>query len=295
MRNIKNILTVAVFAAVIGFTAVTVQAQNCTDTDYNCIVTKITKEIAADPTDLEAYFFRGQAFTNLAKYDAAISDFTKYIASKPANKRDLADGYNERGIAYKRKGDIKLAIADYESAIANDSGEGYFYNNLGMAQELDGRVDVAIVNYKLAVIMSPNYGQAYIGLGNALFTKKDSFGAIAAFTKAIEINANEAEAYYNRSRVLGQGRQFLKAIADLDKYISLNVTNPTHRADGFMLRGANYSLLANYTQAIKDLTTAIEINPNQPLSYTIRAHCYRELNKIPLAIADEAKAASLKK
>ena len=71
-----------------------------------------------------------------------------------------------RGIAHRRKGQIKKAISDYTKAIE----------------------------------LNPNHYSAYYNRGIAYFQDKDQISkAIADFTKTIEIDPRYAKAYYNRA------------------------------------------------------------------------------------------------
>jgi len=56
---------------------------------------------AAEP-DLQALFDRANEHFNEGRYDRAIEDYSVVIAKMP----DLIEAYNNRGIAYYRKGDM---------------------------------------------------------------------------------------------------------------------------------------------------------------------------------------------
>ncbi len=126
-------------------------------------------------------------------------------------------------------------------------------------------------------------------------SRNDNVNAFADFTKAIQIDPNEAEAYYNRAVIQNSRKNYIKAIADYDKYISLNTSNIAYLADGYLNRGIVYFDTGDLTQALKDISAAVDLAPNDPKTYKARAIIYRKQNKIELAVVDERKAASLTK
>jgi tetratricopeptide (TPR) repeat protein len=60
------------------------------------------------------------------------------------------DAYINRGIAYRRQGKYKLAIADYHRAISIDDNNGDAYYALGLTYAQLGNQQAAIASYHLA-------------------------------------------------------------------------------------------------------------------------------------------------
>lgn len=235
------------------------QDTGCEATNYQCKVDFYTKQLTANPQDFESYYNRGVAYHNLHRENDAIADFTVYINSKPTNKEYLADGYDGRANAYKALSDYKNALADYNAAL---------------------------LNYVSTVYLN-NRGNCYMAMG-------DNANALADYNQAIQLDPKDAEPYYNRAKVFSSQKLYSKAIADLDIYVELNKTNIPFLADGYQNRSLAYSNLGNTTQALKDISSAIDLDPNVASRFKNRAILYRKLGKIALAEADEKKAASLK-
>src|SRR5262249_46515108 len=80
------------------------------------IVAAMTAIIVRDPTNAQAYFRRGNAWSNLRDYAQARLDLDRVIALEPDN----ALAYNNRGIAFLCTGDVQAAIDDLCRAIALD-------------------------------------------------------------------------------------------------------------------------------------------------------------------------------
>src|SRR3989442_14552721 len=78
------------------------------------IVAAMTALITRDPTNAQAYFRRGNAWSNLRDYARAKDDLDRAIALEPGN----ALAYNNRGIASLCTGNAAAAIGDLCRAIA---------------------------------------------------------------------------------------------------------------------------------------------------------------------------------
>ena len=72
----------------------------------------LTEAIKYDKNNFEAFYYRGCARVNAAKYDEAIEDFEKAIELKP----DYADAYFNLGRTYYMKHDEDKACEYYKLA-----------------------------------------------------------------------------------------------------------------------------------------------------------------------------------
>ena len=122
----------------------------------------------------------------------AIERYTQAIKLNPQMFR----AYNNRGNAYRRKGDNDRAIADYDKAIELNPDYTRAYNNRGNAYRRKGDNDRAIADYDKAIELNPDYTRAYNNRGNAYRRKGDNDRAIADYDKAIELNPD-----YTRSPI----------------------------------------------------------------------------------------------
>ncbi|MBK7704699.1 MAG: tetratricopeptide repeat protein [Acidobacteria bacterium] len=184
----------------------------------------------------------------------AIADFNKVLELDPAD----ALAFNNRGFAYRRMGNTKLAIADFTKAIElfGNSPMAYLsYFNRGLARCLEGCSELALADYNKAIQLNPNFAEAYVERGSA----------------------------YDRN-----GR-FELALADYDKSIQLKPENP----QAYNGRGWIYHQQRLFDQAITEYTTAIRIKPDFATAYCNRGFAYAEIGKYDLAIADDTKALEL--
>src|SRR5215471_914599 len=73
----------------------------------------------------------------------------------------LAEAFNNRGVAYEKKGEYDRAILDYDQAIKlKPSAEGYYFNR-GNAQLGKGHYDRAIDDYNQAIKLKADFAPAF--------------------------------------------------------------------------------------------------------------------------------------
>ena len=131
--------------------------------------------------------------------DVAIAACTRAINSS-AGRQDpkYAQAYYNRGNAYSNKGDTDRAIADYTAAIQLDPTYANAYYNRGNGYSNKGDTARAIADYSEAIRLEPTYANAYYNRGNAYGNKDYTHRAIADYTETIRLDPTYANAYLNR-------------------------------------------------------------------------------------------------
>ena len=104
-------------------------------------------------------------YGNDPNLDARIAACTRQIALGKWQGHGLAIWYNNRGNAYRSKGDIDRAIADYSEAIHLDPKYASPYNGRGNVYQDKKDYDRAIADYDQAIRLDPKYALAYNGRG----------------------------------------------------------------------------------------------------------------------------------
>jgi tetratricopeptide (TPR) repeat protein len=92
----------------------------------------------------------------------------------------------------------------------------------------------------------------------------------------------DAVAYNNRAILYSQINQYDSAIRDLTTAIEIDSKD----ADLYFNRADVYMKKASWNEAINDLTQAISLNPNFEKAYAQRGVCFARLNKHTEAAAD---------
>ena len=109
----------------------------------------------------------------------------------------LAEAFNNRGVAYRVKGDHERAIQDYGQAIKLNAKFAAAYINRGVAYDHKGDYDRAIADYEQALKLKPS-AEGHFNRGNAHLAKREYDRAIDDYNQAIKLKADFAAAFDNR-------------------------------------------------------------------------------------------------
>lgn len=123
--------------------------------------------------------------------DVAIDGCTALIQSGKETRLSLATVYSNRGAAYKTKGDLDRALADYNKAIEIYPEFANAYNNRGLIYAQKDDYDRAIADYNKAIEL--NQKLVFLAYGNRgiIYEKKgDNARAIADYRHALSLEPN---------------------------------------------------------------------------------------------------------
>ena len=145
------------------------------------------------------------------------------------------------------------------------------YNNRGNAYKSKGDQDHALADYNAAIAVSPQFAVAYYNRGIFYFDKGDYANAIADYNRTIVIAAEICRGLQQPRQYLREdGRHESRADADLSEAIALNPNDTgayKNRADVYTKRG-------DFDRAIADYDQIIEINPRLMPAYVGRSVAY---------------------
>jgi tetratricopeptide (TPR) repeat protein/S1-C subfamily serine protease len=159
------------------------------------------------------YVNRGSLYSDLQKYELALSDYNKAININP----NFALAYYNRGLLYSDQKKYDLALSDYDKAIEiNPNYADAYYNRGNLYYDLQ-KYDLALSDYSKAIELNRSYAIAYYNRGLLYFNQQKYELALADWNKAIRINPNYANAYNNRGVLYALTREFPKALADAEK------------------------------------------------------------------------------
>jgi tetratricopeptide (TPR) repeat protein len=193
----------------------------------------------------------GKDCVQTADLDLAIKGCTAIITRENETRGNRARAYNDRGEAYRFKGEHDRAIADYGRALELDPNCTEAYNNRGLAYWYEGEHDRAIADLGRAIA---DYGRAY------------------------ELNPTHPDYW----AYCGKGKHE-RAIADyfhhvLAPYLKL--------ADAYYNRGNAYLDEGEYGRAIADYSRALELHPKFYYAYNKRGHAHFDTGDFAKASAD---------
>lgn len=114
---------------------------------------------------------------------------TRMINAATSRDKPLAALYRARGNWHQKKGELDLALGDYNSAIKFESKNAESYDYRGDIYRQKGDLDRALSDYDRASKLDPNYVSAYYGRGRVFEMKKDIDKAREAYTATIKMTA----------------------------------------------------------------------------------------------------------
>jgi tetratricopeptide (TPR) repeat protein len=170
----------------------------------------------------------------------------------------LAEAFNNRGVAYRVKGDHERAIQDYGQAIKLNTKFAAAYINRGVAYDYKGDYDRAIVDYEQALKLKPS-AEGHFNRGNAHLAKREYDRAIDDYNQAIKLKADFAAAFDNRCWARAVVGILKPALADCNQALRLMPKN----AATLDSRGFVYLKMSQFDAAVSDYDAALRINPKR--------------------------------
>ncbi len=150
--------------------------------------------------------------------EVAIQIYDQALELKP----DLAEVWNNRGVALTRLQRYHEAIASYESAIQLRDHYADAWNNRGVALGKLHHYDAAILSYQKAIEFKPNYMDAWNNRGFALAKVQKYDEAISAYNKAAKIRPDFYRIWYNKARCYAVQGHVELSLENLKRAIRLN-------------------------------------------------------------------------
>jgi len=168
----------------------------------------------------------------------------------------LAEAFNNRGAAYRAKGDYDRAIADYAQAIKLNSKLSAAFSNRGVAYDKKGDYDHAIADYDQAIKLKPT-PETYFNRGNAYLGKSQYASAIDDYNQALKMKSDFAPALDNRCWARAVVGIVKPALADCNEALRLmpgNVATLYSRAFIFLK-------MTQFDAAVSDYDAALRAEP----------------------------------
>ncbi len=168
----------------------------------------------------------------------------------------LAEAFNNRGIAYRHKGDLDRAIQDYGQAIKLHAKFAAAYTNRGVAYDKKGELERAIQDYDQSIKLKPS-AEAYFNRGNAHLGKTQYAAAIDDYNQALKLQADFAAAFDNRCWARAVVGILKQALADCNEALRLMPGN----AGTLDSRAFVFLKMTHFDAAVSDFDAALRIDP----------------------------------
>jgi tetratricopeptide (TPR) repeat protein len=261
--------------------------------EFNEALDALNKSISYNPNALEAFYYRGVAYTGLLKYSEAIDDFTKAITMG----MNEASVYAHRGAIHMANKKYSKAILDYGTALQLEPDNAHFSEQIEKATNyLDEAAKMSVkattpTPYPIISTPTPVFStespriEPQIGYDSIekLIDDGNYSQAITELTNIINRNSgvfSDSKPYFLRGYAYYFKGDYREAIKDFSQVIA---TYPNSSLEGNLLltnmyyvRGLSYYLIVDYASAIRDLEKVTysspgwpESNPRNPEEYEV--------------------------
>ncbi|MBI4949811.1 MAG: tetratricopeptide repeat protein [Deltaproteobacteria bacterium] len=223
----------------------------------------------------------------IAVWRDSVSLWSREVAVYPD---EAPIGWSNLGLAYKDRGELDRAVANYERAIEIDPGYAEAYGNRGATYLRMGRMDEALDDLSTAIRLNPRVPELYGNRGVVFINIGEYEKAVKDLTESISLDASTAaKGFFNRGiayKALGMNAE---AVADFTRTIE---ADPSF-AGAYNNRGGAYLRTGDFKNAIKDFNTSIELAPSEPTAHYNLGLAYIKTGDMEAAISHFRSAASL--
>ena len=281
--------------------------------DNEVKIANITKKLWKIKKYALWYALRGRLYIEMANNEAAIADLNMAIKIDKKNAVYLF----ARGYAYYNIKEYRRAIEDYTKAIEIDNNNAKYYKDRAHANNEIEEYEQAIEDFTKALDIDNNNAECYAGRGRAYERKEKYNLAIADFSTALNIEPdNKAACKLLRALAYFQNKEYERALEDITalegkegidlteiyylfalmhkkegknelaiKYLT-KALEKKENADYYHERGDVYYGEGEYDLALKDMSSAIDIDSNYAKFFVHRAIVYKKRGELGLAVKD---------
>jgi protein O-GlcNAc transferase len=175
------------------------------------------------PTDQDVleqarkHYNLGKAFKDRGQLTDAIANYREALRWLPA----FPEAHNNLGVALKACGRIDEAVASYREALRLRPDFPDAHNNLGNVLLARAQRAEATACFREALRLRPSFPEAHNNLGNALLSQKDLAGALACYRQAVALRPEFVQALVNQGNVLVRLGEVAEAVVCLQRALAL--------------------------------------------------------------------------
>ncbi|WP_371379023.1 tetratricopeptide repeat protein [Sporomusa aerivorans] len=243
--------------------------------------------------------FRGIIFC--LSFFVSIMPFAVYGAESSKSGvpilQKVAQEYYLKGLEYADRNEFKLAIEQYDQAIALYPKSADYYLKRGEALFKNQQIEQSIKDFTKAIEVQPGKYKSYLVRARSYIASNQKDKAIADMEQSVKIctdgikrSPKDTEKYIDRGQAYMMLEDYENAANDFSKVLELD-----SRSDAaFVRRGIAYAMEHEYDLAIIDFNKAITLNSNNDEAFLIRAEIYFLGGNLERAIQDYSEVIRLK-
>ncbi len=246
-------------------------------------IARLTAALKANPGDAGVLEQRGNAYRQRGDNKLALDDYTKAIELEPNSRR-----YEICAWVHVENAEWEQALANIERAHKMDPLTPMPLVARGWVNHLRGDDDRAMADYNEILRTNPQFSPALNGRAGVYLAQKKLDLALADYNESIRVNPRgdmlspPSESYIGRSAVHRAKGDRTKALADMEMAFRLA---PGSSAN-LRARGDLHHENKNYEEARADFTQALAIDPHDAFAYAGRSQALLELHDLKGALDD---------
>jgi tetratricopeptide (TPR) repeat protein len=152
---------------------------------------------------------------DLSSPDFPIRGCTAVIQSGRPLLDRLGTAYNNRGVAYRLKGEYEKSIEDFDEAVKLRPNFANAFNNRGVAYRNKGDLDHALADYDQAIRLKPDYLAAFYNRGLVFVERGEYARAIDDFNVVLQVDPQNPLVLFRRGQALLKNGDVEAASADI--------------------------------------------------------------------------------
>lgn len=217
-------------------------------------------------------------------FEAAVTHYSAALKYDPST----IEAYNGRGQAYMELRKFPEAYSDFDNAIKTGLSSPKLFLNRGKCLVIIGQPEKAIPDLSKSLQLEPKSPEAHYFRAVANDKMNQTEAALKDYAAALQLNPNYVEAMVNRGQIYFKGQQYGPAIEDFSKAlaISTDAVKPMiliNRANAHLMSG-------DREKALEDANQAVTINPGFQRGYQTRATIWKAMGREDKAAEDLKKA-----
>ncbi len=184
-----------------------------------------SQAIAAAPKDYRYYNDRGVAYRKCGDLKMALADYTRALELK----QNYTNALNNRGVVYLQQGDYDKALKDFTEALKHGGLEGTILTNTGMVYARQGDHRSAIREFEKALSHSPIDNRSFLFMAESFEQIGDKDKAFKIYQLALGLIKEPKTSEYIQERITALERT-RTAAKQLPKPVTTSVSRPVEQA-----------------------------------------------------------------
>lgn len=249
-------------------------------------LSSLNQAIQIDGGNAKAYYYRGNAYRVKGELEQAFADYSSSLKLFPKNVSAL----NSRATLSLRLHNYPQAVADYTSifGFADQEKTPQMYNNRAEAYAALDQFKEALQDYNVALNSDATDVRALAGRSQCYIKEKKFLQAKKDFLAVLKQNPDNKAALVCRANLHREEGSINKAFADLATVLRQD----SSYEPALVSRAELYTATGAYTDAINDYNQVLDVQKTLPL-YLARAGVFEKTKDYKNAISDYSAAIAL--